>query len=56
MISNSLPKKLKKDAILESLFEIQFDTSEIQEVLIGRISSADIWKKFTTNRLPIANK
>ena len=50
-----LPRKLKKDAILECVFEVQFESDEITEILIGNICSHEKWRQYQKNRLPVAN-
>jgi uncharacterized protein (TIGR04255 family) len=53
---NSLPFKLRDDAIVEALLEIRFDCSEIQELLVGRLSEFSLWEVFPTkNRVPFAD-
>lgn len=49
------PKKLKHDAIVEALLEIQFDSNEQSEIIIGRLSDLDLWSGYSTNRLGSAN-
>lgn len=51
----SLPKKIKNDAIVEALFEIQFDSDDVSEIIIGRLSDSAQWNEFTINRLGVAN-
>ena len=51
------PGKLKKDAIVEALCEIQFDSKQSQslpELVVGKLVEFDSWKEFQQNRLPIA--
>jgi uncharacterized protein (TIGR04255 family) len=47
-----LPRKLRQDAIVEALWEIQFETTTLPERLIGRISDVEPWKSFSQRRLP----
>jgi uncharacterized protein (TIGR04255 family) len=47
-----VPTKLKQDAIVEALFEIRFDSTTIEEVLIGRLADFAPWKEFQQRRLP----
>ena len=54
-MTTALPEKLKQDAIVESLLEIQFDSSEQSEIVIGRLSDLDLWSGYTTTRLGPAN-
>jgi uncharacterized protein (TIGR04255 family) len=50
-----LPILLKKDAILESVLEIRFDTKELPEVIIGYLINNDAWKGYLRGRTPIAD-
>jgi uncharacterized protein (TIGR04255 family) len=50
-----LPEKLKKDAILEAICEVRFETDELDELVIGRLSESASWEKFTRIRLPISD-
>lgn len=46
---NKRPKKLCDDAILEALLEIQFESNEIPEIIIGQLS--ECWDSFDKKRL-----
>jgi uncharacterized protein (TIGR04255 family) len=47
------PKKLKKDAIIEAVFEIQFEVAPtLPEVFYGRLIDQPQWKLFQQLRLP----
>jgi uncharacterized protein (TIGR04255 family) len=50
-----IPRKLKDDAILEAVCQIQFKTSEVPELVIGRLTLEQSWKDFKPNRLPAAD-
>lgn len=50
-----VPKKLRDDAIVEAICLLQFQPSELPEVIIGRLSDESKWKGFTPNRLPLAD-
>lgn len=52
---NALPTKLKDDAIIEAICQIQFDSSDLPEVIVGR--ATDFWAKrgYVAERLPIAD-
>lgn len=52
---NTLPSKLKDDAIVEALCQIQFVSEDLPEVIIGR--ATDFWVKsgYVAERLPIAD-
>lgn len=52
---NTLPAKLKDDFIVEALCQIQFDSDDLPEIVIGR--ATDFWVKsgYVAERLPIAD-
>lgn len=52
---NTLPAKLKDDAIVEALCQIQFISDDLAEVVVGR--ATDYWGKkgYVAERLPIAD-
>ncbi len=52
---NILPSKLKDDAIVEALCQVQFVSADLPEVIIGR--ATDFWVKagYIAERLPIAD-
>jgi uncharacterized protein (TIGR04255 family) len=50
-----LPKKLTRDAIMEALLEIRFETKQVGEVLVGRLASSDQFEGYGVSRLPIAS-
>jgi uncharacterized protein (TIGR04255 family) len=52
---SDLPKKLKRDAIMEALLEIRFETSQVGEVLVGRLASSVLFEGYNVSRLPIAS-
>lgn len=52
---SELPKRLSRDAILEALLEIRFETRQLGEVLVGRLASLPLYEGYGVNRLPIAN-
>ncbi|MET3348338.1 uncharacterized protein (TIGR04255 family) [Bradyrhizobium japonicum] len=51
------PKKLKRDGIVEALFELRFTSNAISEVYLGRIVAAivAIDQTMTVERLPLAD-
>ena len=49
------PKKLKRDAIMEALLEIRFETNQVGEVLVGRLASSPLFENCGVSRLPIAS-
>ena len=50
-----LPKKLTRDAIMEALLEIRFETKQVGEVLVGRLASSALFEGYGVSRLPIAS-
>jgi uncharacterized protein (TIGR04255 family) len=46
--------KLKDDPIVEALLEVQFESPELAEVVVGRLSDLEPWKTGRKVRLPIA--
>ena len=50
-----LPRKLKHDAILEAVVEIQFDHQTVAEVVVGRLAAHDAWAGYQSVRLPLAD-
>lgn len=49
-----LPSKLKKDAIIEALVELRFDTEEAPEIVLGRLTDNPKWADFKRTRTAIA--
>lgn len=49
------PKKLKDDSIIEAVCHVRFCASDVPEVIIGRLTDVDQWKKFIQTRLPVSN-
>lgn len=49
-----LPKKLKRDAIIEALVEVRFESSLLVELFFGRLADHSAWRSFQTTRLPAA--
>lgn len=49
------PKKLTRDAIMEALLEIRFETKQVGEVLVGRLASSAPFEGYSVSRLPIAS-
>jgi len=54
-MNNQLPKKMKQDAIVEALFEVRFESSDIGEVIVGRLNDIDSWADYPSTRLPQAD-
>ncbi len=52
-----IPRKLKKDAIIEALCEVHFqtDATELGEIILGRLSDCREWRSFSKHRLPVAD-
>jgi uncharacterized protein (TIGR04255 family) len=51
----STPRKLKKDAIAEALFEFRFQCDEIPEAVLGHLLAFSAWSEFEQIRLPTAD-
>lgn len=51
---SQLPNKLKKDAIVEALVELRFETTEMPEIILGRLTDNPVWRSFERNRTAIA--
>lgn len=47
-------EKLRDDPIVEALLEIRFESSELPEVVVGRISDMANWKSATKTPLPMS--
>lgn len=50
-----LPKKLTRDAIMEALLEIRFETNQVGELLVGRLASSQQFEGYGVSRLPMAS-
>lgn len=55
MDSMTLPKKLKKDALLEVVCEIRFDTKDYPEVAFGKLAALPMWKDYSSTRFGVAD-
>ncbi|WP_414728193.1 TIGR04255 family protein [Zhongshania aliphaticivorans] len=53
--ASELPNKLKKDAIAEALLEIRFESSDIEELVVGRLGDIPNLKGFIASRLPTSD-
>lgn len=49
------PKKLKDDSIVEAVCHLQFEPSEVSEIVIGRLSDEQAWETYLRDRLPVAD-
>lgn len=49
------PKKLKQDAIVEAVAQIQFEHSLVSEVVVGKLTASPAWAGYTPVRLPFAD-
>ena len=47
----AFPAKIK-DAIVEAIFEVRFETTTVQEILIGRLADYEPWRSFQQRKLP----
>jgi uncharacterized protein (TIGR04255 family) len=56
-VTDSLPKRLKSDAIVEAVTELRFEADEsvVPEILLGRLADNQDWAQFRTARLPTAD-
>lgn len=52
-MATKIPKKLHRDAIVEALCEVRFESAEIPEIVIGRLSEQ--WSSFEKHRLPFGD-
>ena len=53
-----IPRKLKKDAIVEALWEVRFESAEstqVPELAVGSLAGHPSWKHFKRNRLPLSD-
>jgi len=50
-----IPTKLKDDAIVEAVCQLQFRTEDVPELVIGRLTLETKWRAFKPNRLPAAD-
>ncbi len=50
-----LPVRLKEDAILEALIEIRFQSEDLPEVVLGRLSDNEMWRGYKRVRNPVAD-
>ena len=53
-----LPRKLKKDSIVEALWEVRFDSAEsnqVPELVVGKLAGYATWNHFRKTRLPISD-
>jgi uncharacterized protein (TIGR04255 family) len=48
-----IPKKLKRDAIVEAVFEIRFDMTTLAEILVARFADSVPWKAFDQHYMPV---
>jgi len=54
-IEAMIPTKLKHDAIMEAVFEIRFHSSDLPEVVVGRLADREEWAAFSKSQQPISN-
>lgn len=48
----SVPRKLSDDSIVEALCELRFVSSDLSEIVIGRLADAQPWSNYTKQRMP----
>jgi uncharacterized protein (TIGR04255 family) len=51
----NLPQKLKRDAIVEALLEIQFEHGAVGDFVVGQLAAAPDWLSYHNVRLPFAD-
>lgn len=49
------PQKLKDDSIIEALCQVQFTSTELPEIVLGRLSDFGQWKAYSKETLPVSN-
>lgn len=54
-LMSKLPRKLKKDAIVEAICEVRFECGEVPELVVGRLADIRPWKEFSKRRLPASD-
>lgn len=55
-VGAQLPTRIEPDAIVESVFEIRFDSAApLSEILIARMAESPPWKSYTQIRMPTAD-
>jgi uncharacterized protein (TIGR04255 family) len=50
-----IPKRLKRDPIVEAILEIRFKSEDVSEVVVGKLAAHSAWGTGTTVRLPVAD-
>jgi uncharacterized protein (TIGR04255 family) len=50
-----IPRRLKNDPIVEALFELRFTSTDIAEVILGKLASCEEWRNSGIQRLPLAD-
>jgi uncharacterized protein (TIGR04255 family) len=51
----ALPTKLKKDSIIEAIFDVRFTCDDVPELVIGKLAGNPTWNAFPAQQLPTAN-
>lgn len=54
-VTQYIPKKLQNDAIIEAVCQLHFSSSNLPEIIIGRLSDVDSADEFNITRLPASN-
>ncbi|OQY55764.1 MAG: hypothetical protein DRR08_17290 [Candidatus Parabeggiatoa sp. nov. 2] len=49
------PKNLKNNSIVEALCEVHFQSDELPEIIIDRLSDGESWRSFSKEWLPVAD-
>jgi uncharacterized protein (TIGR04255 family) len=50
-----LPRKLKKDAIVEALWEVRFGSDELPELVVGTLAGNQAWRHYGKTRLALSD-
>jgi uncharacterized protein (TIGR04255 family) len=49
------PERLEPDALLEAIVEVRFQTDELAEITVGKLTESEMWGNYRRSRLPIAD-
>ena len=54
-MSFTYPSRIEPDAVLEALVEFRFESSDLPEVVVGRLIDSSWWADYQQTRLPVAD-
>ena len=54
-VNIEMPMRLHPDAVLEAAVEVRFDSTDIPEVVVGRLTDSRLWEDFQQSRTPMAD-